>query len=211
MSGPFKTEQEAFWAGAFGDAYVDRNQGAAWIASNTALFARVLERTKGVRSILEFGANIGLNIHALRALRPQAILATVEINPRASAELRKIPDVRVEQASMLEYRGEESYDLIVVKGVLIHLDPERLPDAYDVIYRTSARYVFIAEYYNPTPVAIPYRGYTNKLFKRDFAGEMLARFPDLRIVDYAFVYHGDPNFPQDDLTWFLMEKTVENG
>jgi hypothetical protein len=43
-------------------------------------------------------------------------------------------------------------------------------------------------------------------FKRDFAGEIMDRFPDLRLVDYGFVYHRDPQFPQDDFTWFLMEK-----
>lgn len=46
------------------------------------------------------------------------------------------------------------------------------------------------------------------LFKRDFAGEMLEKYQDLQLVDYGFVYHGDANFPQDDLTWFLLEKQL---
>lgn len=41
----YKTEQEAFWAGEFGDAYVARNEGAQWIANNLALFSRILART----------------------------------------------------------------------------------------------------------------------------------------------------------------------
>jgi hypothetical protein len=61
----FETEQEAFWAGSFGDEYSDRNIGNGWIASNTALFAKVLDRTRKVRSIVEFGANIGLNLRAI--------------------------------------------------------------------------------------------------------------------------------------------------
>ena len=32
------------------------------------------------------------------------------------------------------------------------------------------------------------------------------RYPQMRLVDYGFVYRRDPNFPQDDITWFLMEK-----
>ena len=51
-----------------------------------------------------------------------------------------------------------------------------------------------------------YRGHSQRLFKRDFAGEMLDRFPDLTLVDYGFAYHRDANFPQDDTTWFLLEK-----
>ena len=65
---------------------------------------------------------------------------------------------------------------------------------------------FIAEYYNPTPVEVKYRGHDGRLFKRDFAGEMLDRFPDLKLVDYGFNYHRDHNFPQDDGNWFLLEK-----
>jgi len=34
----------------------------------------------------------------------------------------------------------------------------------------------------------------------------MKKFNDLRLVDYGFAYHGDSNFPQDDITWFLMEK-----
>jgi spore coat polysaccharide biosynthesis protein SpsF len=91
--------------------------------------------------------------------------------------------------------------------VLIHINPDSLPGVYDRLYRSSKRYICVAEYYNPSPVQVLYRGFTEKLFKRDFAGEMLDRFPDLRLVDYAFAYHRDPNFGQDDITWFLLEKT----
>jgi len=54
----------------------------------------------------------------------------------------------------------------------------------------------------------PYRDHTDRLFKRDFTGEMLDMFSDLELVDYGFVYRRDPIFPQDDITWFLLEKNV---
>jgi len=66
--------------------------------------------------------------------------------------------------------------------------------------------VLIAEYYNPSPMEIPYRGHSNKMFKRDFAGELMTRHPNMTLVDYGFLYRRDPNWPQDDITWFLMEK-----
>ena len=37
---------------------------------------------------------------------------------------------------------------------------------------------------------------------------MLDRYSDLKLVDYGFVYRRDPNFRQDDATWFLMEKSL---
>ncbi|MGA2852572.1 MAG: pseudaminic acid biosynthesis-associated methylase [Verrucomicrobiota bacterium] len=201
------TEQELFWAGAFGDDYSVRNTGVNLIACNLALFAKILARTENVSSVLELGANIGLNLRAIRQLLPAAKLTAVEINARAAAELKKIPDIRVHHRSLLDFKPGRRHDFVFVKGVLIHINPEKLPRVYDLMRAASARYICIAEYYNPTPAAIPYRGHADRLFKRDFAGEMMRRFPGLRLVDYGFVYHGDPNHPQDDITWFLMEKS----
>ena len=81
-----------------------------------------------------------------------------------------------------------------------------MPQVYDLLHQLSKRYICVIEYYNPAPVEIPYRGHSGKLFKRDFAGELLDRFRDLRLLDYGFVYHRDNNYPLDDLTWFLLEK-----
>jgi spore coat polysaccharide biosynthesis protein SpsF len=202
----YTTEQERFWAGQFGDEYSQRNRGEAWIAGNTALFARVLAQTRGIRTLIEFGANVGLNLRALGTLLPTATMTAVEINHAAALELRAIPAVHVVECSFLEYDAADQFDLVIVKGVLIHVHPDYLMTAYDVMHRACAKYLLLAEYYNPTPVSVSYRGHADKLFKRDFAGEILRKFPDMRLVDYGFVYHGDPNFPQDDLTWFLLEK-----
>ena len=56
----FKTEQEAFWAGEFGTEYIQRNQGDALLASNLDFFAKALRATRGVKTCIEFGANIGM-------------------------------------------------------------------------------------------------------------------------------------------------------
>ena len=37
-------------------------------------------------------------------------------------------------------------------------------------------------------------------------GEMISKFGDLRLLDYGFAYHKDENFPQDDISWFLLRK-----
>jgi spore coat polysaccharide biosynthesis protein SpsF len=97
-------------------------------------------------------------------------------------------------------------DISLIKWVLIHINPDMLPTVYEKLYQASSRFIRVGEYYNPSPVAIPYRGHTDRLFKRDFAGEMMERYPDLSLIDYGFVYRRDPAFPQDDITWFLMEK-----
>ena len=202
----YSTPQEEFWAGKFGSDYVSRNNDDSLLASNTAMFAEILSYAPGVESVIEFGANIGLNLRAIRALVPKVQLAAVEVNPSAAAELETLPDIRVHRGSLLDFDAGETFDLTLSKGVLIHIDPARIAAAYETLYRHSHKYICVAEYYSPSPVAIPYRGHANRLFKRDFAGEMLAKYPDLQIAKYGFVYRKDPVYPQDDITWFLLER-----
>lgn len=204
--GQLRTEQERFWAGDFGDNYMGRNTGETWVASNAAMFAKILSRTMGISSVVEFGSNIGLNLMALRHLLPAADLAAVEINPKAAKALKEWGEAEVFEGSIFDFEPDRQYDLSFTKGVLIHINPDMLDKVYDRLYRATRRYLCVAEYYNPSPVAVPYRGHDNRLFKRDFAGELLEKYPSLCLLDYGFVYRRDPSFPQDDLTWFLMEK-----
>lgn len=203
----FKTEQEAFWAGAFGTEYIQRNQGDALLASNLDFFAKALRAARGVSTCIEFGANIGMNLKALKLLHPAHVQHGIEINANAARELAQVisPD-HVHHNSILDFNPKQTWDLVLIKGVLIHINPDALPQVYDKLVAASGRYLLVAEYYNPAPVAIPYRGHADRLFKRDFAGEIMDRHPQMQLVDYGFAYRRDPNFPQDDITWFLMEK-----
>ncbi len=203
----FKTEQEAFWAGEFGTEYIQRNQGDALLASNLDFFAKALRAARGIKTCIEFGANIGMNLKALKLLHPAQEQHGIEINADAVRELAQvIPSSHVHHSSILDFNSNQTWDLVLVKGVLIHINPDALPQVYDKLVAASGKYLLVAEYYNPAPVAIPYRGHTDRLFKRDFAGEIMDRNPQLELVDYGFAYRRDPNFPQDDITWFLMEK-----
>lgn len=207
----YQTIQESFWAGKFGDEYVGRNQGESCVEANTALFAKVFNRAKGVRSILEIGPNIGLNLRAIRNLLPAVDLSGVEINETAVRELRNWGEMKnIMHQSLLDYQPTEQFDFVFTKGVLIHLCPDLLPDVYQLLYKASFQYICVAEYYNPSPVSVPYRGHDDKLFKRDFAGEIMDLYPDLKLVDYGFCYHRDSDCPQDDITWFLLKKTGGN-
>ena len=201
------TEQEVFWETDFGDDYTDRNRVPESIASNISLFSKVFGRTGPVESLLELGSNIGLNLAAIRQLLPKSKLSAVEINQKAANELSaNLPDFDLYRTSILEFEANDQWDFVYSKGVLIHINPDRLPDVYDLMYSASRKFIFLAEYYNPSPVELSYRGHDAKLFKRDFAGELMDRHADLTLIDYGFVYRRDNLFPQDDLTWFLMEK-----
>jgi len=204
---PYKTEQEQFWSGSFGDEYVQRNADDYLIASNAAFFSKIFYYTGPVNSVIEFGANIGLNLRAIKTLQPQTDLFAVEINQSAHAVLTEWGGCQqVFNQSALDFDVQQQYDLAFVKGVLIHINPDYLPQMYDVLYQSSQRWIMLAEYYNQTPVEVNYRGHEKRLFKRDFAGEMMDRYPSLKLVDYGFIWQRDKAFPQDDMTWFLLEK-----
>ncbi len=204
----FKTPQEDFWAGEFGNSYINRNQGSDLLASNLNFFSNALRRIDKTTSCLEFGANIGMNLRALHLLYPNMQLKAIEINKEAAKELAvSIGDKNVFHGSIFDYPDTDTVELALIKGVLIHINPEMLTVVYEKLYKASSKYILVAEYYNPSPVAIDYRGHNDRLFKRDFAGEMLDTYPDLKLIDYGFSYKRDVLFPQDDITWFLLEKT----
>jgi len=200
-------DQELFWRSNFGTDYLDRNNNSSLITANAQLFRKVFSFLDKVPdSVLELGANIGLNYLGIQEVEPSIDYTGVEINTLAHSELSKLGGTAV-LASIFEYEPSEQFDLTFTKGVLIHINPERLKQVYETLYKASRKYLLVVEYYNPTPVEVEYRGHSGKLFKRDFAGEILDMFPNLKLVNYGFCYHRD-EFPQDDSTWFLMEKKV---
>jgi len=199
------TDEEAFWAGEFGTEYTSRNEKTA--PELLPRWGRMLTRAfGGVSSALELGANVGLNLQAIAALLPNCKLSGVEINATAYKRLAQLANVNAIHSSIFDFETDERFDLTFTSGVLIHINPDRLRDVYEKLYSLSRRYVLLCEYYNPTPVTVPYRGHADRLYKRDWAGEMLQTYRDLRLVDYGFFYRNDPLFPADDLTWFLLEK-----
>ena len=127
----FKTDQEAFWAGDFGTEYIQRNQGDALLASNLDFFAKALCQARDIRSCIEF-ANVGMNLKALKLLRPGIDAHAIEINAEAAKQLGKvIPPPQVHNSSILDFSPARQWDLALIKGVLIHINPEVLTLVYD--------------------------------------------------------------------------------
>ena len=201
----YRTEQENFWVGKFGQEYMERNGFRLHFYSKVIAWSQILKRINSIQSVKEFGCNIGLNLIALKNINSKLDLNGVDINKQAIDILKKNKFINVFNESILSFEPKDKYDMTFIKGVLIHINPKELDNLYDKLYNYSNKYIYIAEYYNPSPIKLSYRGFKNKLFKRDFAGEILDKFRELNLVDYGFAYHRD-KFPQDDLNWFLLEK-----
>jgi spore coat polysaccharide biosynthesis protein SpsF len=204
----YKTKSEEHWVSEEGDAWQERcDLNDSVLASRIALYTSVLRRTHNIKSVFEFGPGAGHSLLAVKTLLPDASYSAMEINAKAAEILKSnMPSCEVFPGSILENKPPGTYDFVFTGGLLVCIEGKYLPIAYDNIYSHSNRYIGIIEYYNPTPVEIIYRGKSGILFKRDFVGEMLDKYPDLTLVDYGFVYHRDANFPADDTNWFLLEK-----
>ena len=195
-------QQEAFWKGSFGDEYHERNKNL--LATNIAFFAEALATCDKLTSIIELGAGSGENLRALELLFPDSELWGVEINEKAA---HKIPCGNVIVASLLDFKQPATCkpDLSFTKGVLIHIAAEDLVDAYARLYESSSKYILIAEYYAETPTEVKYRGHEGVLWKRDF-GDDFEKLHDVELIDMGWSGKDHPNFPQDDIDWWLFSK-----
>lgn len=204
----YQTEEEKFWSGEFGGEYIKRNCDSKLIIQNYHFFSRALSKAVDIRTCLEFGANIGLNIKALMKLFPECNFSALELNERAVRTLNEINNVKVIHESVLEFNPNNiRYDLVLSKGLLIHINPKKLKSVYEIMYQSSSKYILISEYFNPEPITLDYYGHKEKLYKRDFAGEILDKFKDLVLIDYGFNYNRDKFSSQDDTTFFLLQKS----
>ena len=165
----------------------------------------VCGRVFGIRQRVQrfIGANDGRNLKALKTLGVEHV-AGVEINGQAFAQLKKVAD-EATQGSFLDM-GEwhKQYDLSFTKGMLIHVPPLDLPDAYDVLYKASRRYILLGEYYSVKIESVAYYD-ADLTWKGPYAEDMLKRYPDLKLLDYGFISRLDEH-PEDDVTFFLMER-----
>lgn len=199
------------WEGEEGDHYRDRQDSIRLLDAYIAMWRTIISRMdQPPRSVIEMGANTGINLDAIRIVSPNTEdTYGLEPNARAGAVMLA-KGHKVIQDPVQAFKPLGKWDLAFTRGVLIHVEPSALKEAYRVLHDSASKYIVLAEYYNPTPVDVPYRGRAGLLWKRDFAGEMLDAYPDLFLVDYGFIYHRDAINAQDDVTWFLLRKRAQD-
>jgi pseudaminic acid biosynthesis-associated methylase len=153
------------------------------------------------------GANIGDNLRALRALSGAEFFA---VEPNESARRRLTGDGVVSQANAIDGIASSiglpdgAVDLAFTCGVMIHIHPKDLLASCREIHRVSRRYIACIEYFSDQPEEVPYRGHSERLFRRDFGGFWLDAFPDLQVLDYGFSWQRLAGL--DNLTWWVFRK-----
>ncbi|MGB8274424.1 MAG: pseudaminic acid biosynthesis-associated methylase [Alphaproteobacteria bacterium] len=202
--------QVSRWRGAFGDAYIERNAVTEEKIQRIArAFTAMLAPMTGhpPQSVLEVGANVGHNLRALRRITPAELFA-VEPNPRARDTLVAdgvVPQSHVHDAVATALPFPDGrFDLVFTLTVLIHVPEHEILQACREIHRVSRRFILTAEYFAPKTQTVPYRGFDDMLFKRDYGSLWLDQFPDLEYVADGFFWKRTTGL--DNVNWWLFRK-----
>ena len=89
-------------------------------------------------------------------------------------------NIEIYNESILNFEISKKYDMSLISGVCIHINPDELGNVYEKLYNSAEKYICMVEYCSPVPIEVIYRGNKGKLFKRDFAGEMMDKFLFIR-------------------------------
>jgi len=191
------------WRGDFGFAYTNRN-----VVDPTVRLPAFRTMLAGahVKSVLEVGCNRGHNLATLaEVLGPDAGIAGLEPNDYArgfAAETAPGATLVYGHADALPF-ADESFDLVLTCGVLIHVPPALYETSLREIHRVARRYVLAVEYFAEAETAISYREQEDLLWKRDFGGDYRRLFPELQERAGGTWMLAD-GF--DRTRWWLLEK-----
>jgi pseudaminic acid biosynthesis-associated methylase len=199
-------DQQLFWKEKYARDYIAKNSSYE-LEGGIKCWAKMLERTDAISSILECGSNVGKNIKILNHVLPSAEKSIIEISPEAFKIVTSGYQLKNSfNGPIVESSFDESFDLVYSMGVLIHIHPDDLLANMKKMYDYSSKYILMGEYFNRTPVMIEYHGEKDKLFKRDFGKLFIENF-QVKLVDYGFLWgHLYDNAGFDDITWWLFEK-----
>ncbi len=200
-------DQQKFWKEKYADSYREKNDDFN-LELGAEAWRKILFNTSDIDNLLECGSNIGRNIGILETVLPHAKKSIIEIN-KTSYDLAKTR-YSIDHSfngSILESDFKiNSFDLVFTSGVLIHIHPDDVLENMKKLYSYSKKYIVIAEYFNRTPVMIPYQGEDDKLFKQDFGKLFIENF-NVSLLDYGFLWgHVYDEAGFDDFTWWLFEK-----
>ena len=212
------TQQEAFWAGSFGQEYTDRNSRhlaewndfyrQTWGLTKLDMNQQFVGTLPLDSRILEVGCNTGMQLRGLQEAGFSQLYG-VELQAYAVEKAKEYSQhLNIVQGSGFDLPfKDEFFDVVCTNGVLIHIAPADLPRLMAEMVRCSRRYIWGFEYYAPQPTAIPYRGNEGFLWKADFAQLFLDNFPELRLVKRELYPYLNAAEQGNQDAMYLLEKT----
>ena len=150
------------WTNAHGMKYVVHHLKEDWQKSRVEKWRQILSHFPDATSCFEIGCNIGTNLRTIRHCRPEAVVSGLEINPYAALEAEKISngDVFLGEIASHDFKHEQ-YDLVFSRGVLIHINPDKIEEVITKMISAASKYLLIWENYSPAYV--PHSRYNRTL------------------------------------------------
>jgi len=140
---------------------------------------RDLGRERPIRSVLEFGCNVGRNLHLIsRSLTPAPRVVGLDINEAALADGRRAYglDLRTGSEESLSAIGDGEFDCAFTVSVFDHIpDVERVRGAIVDLRRIAKRYLLFLEPFNGRAG----RDLTEKVVKFNYYWDYRALLRDL--------------------------------
>lgn len=187
--------QEMLWSGKLGNDYTIDNDKEIYIKRKMEIFKPILDKKLVINTVLEYGANVGFNIPAIKQFYPKAKYYGVEINKIAYDKLKR--NCIAYNQSIFD-KLDLKADLVFTYGLLIHISPVDLNEAYKVIYTHSKKYILIVEHISKNPFTVVYRERENAFFKGDFIND-IKKLYNLKLLRAGKV--------RGDLIWALLSKS----
>ena len=138
-----ENEKNGTWYGDFGIRYTLRNK---IIPEKLIPFYKKILKGIEVEKILEVGCNRGHNLIAI-SYCGQYDLYGIDINPYSILVARDNKEINFALGNISDILYKDNYfDLVMIVGVLIHINPENLKEAIAEVLRVSKKYFLMMEY-----------------------------------------------------------------
>lgn len=159
------TPQIEIWKSDFGKEWVERNLPNIDISARARTFRKILKGLN-IFSVLEIGCSAGQNLDALADIA----YARYGLDPMECIVGRDEGGLQTRVGDIFEIPAKEPcFDLLLTCGTMMHVAPHDMLKAVTEVRRASKGYILTIEYFADKDEAIPWRGYDNLLFKRNYA------------------------------------------
>jgi pseudaminic acid biosynthesis-associated methylase len=210
----YDTPQEKAWAGQHGFLYVLAHLEENWKGTRVKYWQMILDIIPDIKSVCEFGCNIGANLKAINYLNPAMQLTGIEINKVACDVISSTGIADVHNGSIINVDLKKQFDLVFSRGVLIHLNQGELAKTLENMGRHSSRYVMVYEIYSDELHHLD--NYSTKVtggqqgegyqFWRDFSAEFAKLHPDWKPVRSGVASIPDAKPKHGDIAWTIFKR-----
>lgn len=123
-----------------GERYARQFRYNETFAEQERAFEKFLAETRP-RTVLEFGCGFGRMTSIVRSINPERQVA-VDISPHQIEEARKrVEGVTYVVSDILDFEGEEPFDLVFSAELLMHIHPDRVREAITKTIDLSRKWV----------------------------------------------------------------------